>query len=72
MLSPQLRAEANAWLIDYNHHRANHGAFMHGRTPALLATHKPHDPPPQDPPVTSTPGQRELVIACRHDRLVLT
>jgi len=37
----QLRSEANAWLIDYNHHRANHGAFMQGRTPAaVLATHQ--------------------------------
>lgn len=37
----QLRAEADAWLIDYNHRRANHGAFMAGRTPAsVLATHK--------------------------------
>jgi transposase InsO family protein len=37
----QLRAEADAWLIDYNHRRANHGDFMHGRTPAqVLAEHR--------------------------------
>lgn len=37
----QLRAEADAWLIDYNHRRANHGDFMRGRTPAqVLAEHR--------------------------------
>lgn len=37
----QLRAEADAWLIDYNHRRANHGDYMHGRTPAqVLQGHK--------------------------------
>ena len=37
----QLRAEADTWLIDYNHRRANHGDFMQGRTPAqALQEHK--------------------------------
>jgi len=37
----QLRVEADSWLIDYNHRRANHGNFMHGRTPAqVLQEHK--------------------------------
>ena len=37
----QLRAEAAAWLLDYNHRRANHGDFMRGRTPAqALAQHR--------------------------------
>jgi transposase InsO family protein len=30
----QLRSEADAWLIDYNHRRRNHGDYMRGRTPA--------------------------------------
>jgi transposase InsO family protein len=30
----QLRVEADAWLIDYNHRRRNHGDYMRGRTPA--------------------------------------
>lgn len=34
----QLRAEATAWLIDYNHHRPNHGAYMRSRTPAAVLT----------------------------------
>ena len=37
----QLRSEADAWLIDYNHRRRNHGDFMRGRTPAqVLREHK--------------------------------
>jgi transposase InsO family protein len=32
----QLRAEADAWLIDYNHRRRNHGDYMRGRTPAQV------------------------------------
>lgn len=37
----QLRSEANAWLIDYNHRRRNHGDFMRGRTPAqVLREHR--------------------------------
>lgn len=37
----QLRAESDAWLIDYNHRRANHGDYMRGRTPAqVLAEHR--------------------------------
>lgn len=37
----QLRAEADTWLIDYNHRRRNHGEFMNGRTPAqVLREHK--------------------------------
>ena len=32
----QLRAEADAWLVDYNHRRANHGDYMRGRTPAVV------------------------------------
>lgn len=37
----QLRAEADAWLIDYNHRRVNHDDFMRGRTPArVLAEHR--------------------------------
>lgn len=38
----QLQAEADAWLITYNHHRRNHGDYMAGRTPAhALDTLKP-------------------------------
>ena len=29
----QLQAEADAWLIRYNHRRKNHGDYMRGRTP---------------------------------------
>ena len=29
----QLRAEVDSWLITYNTRRANHGDYMHGRTP---------------------------------------
>ena len=37
----QLRAEADTWLVDYNHRRRNHGDFMRGRTPAqVLREHK--------------------------------
>jgi transposase InsO family protein len=37
----QLRAEANTWLIDYNHRRPNHGDYMHGRTPTqVLQEHR--------------------------------
>jgi transposase InsO family protein len=37
----QLQAEADSWLIGYNHRRRNHGEFMRGRTPAqVLAGHK--------------------------------
>lgn len=32
----QLRAEADTWLLDYNHRRANHGDYMRGRTPAAV------------------------------------
>jgi transposase InsO family protein len=32
----QLRTEADAWLISYNHRRANHGDYMRGRTPAAV------------------------------------
>ncbi len=36
----QLQAAADAWLITYNHHRRNHGDYMHGRTPhQVLTTH---------------------------------
>ena len=36
----QLRAEADTWLIGYNHRRRNHSAYMRGRTPAeVLATY---------------------------------
>ena len=36
----QLHAEADSWLIGYNHRRRNHSHYMRGRTPAqLLATH---------------------------------
>lgn len=41
----QLQAQANAWLTDYNNHRANHGNYMAGRTPQqLLDTHQPQSP----------------------------
>jgi transposase InsO family protein len=37
----QLQAEANAWLITYNHRRRNHGDYMRGRTPhEILDNHK--------------------------------
>ena len=37
----QLRAEADAWLIGYNHRRRNHSDYMRGRTPAqVLATYR--------------------------------
>jgi transposase InsO family protein len=29
----QLQAEADAWLVTYNHRRRNHGDYMRGRTP---------------------------------------
>jgi transposase InsO family protein len=32
----QLQAEADTWLIRYNHRRRNHGAYMRGRTPAQM------------------------------------
>ena len=36
----QLQAEADAWLIHYNHRRRNHSDYMRGRTPRqVLATH---------------------------------
>jgi transposase InsO family protein len=39
----QLQAEADAWLITYNHHRRNHGAYLAGRTPAhMLDTRHPN------------------------------
>ena len=38
----QLQAEADAWLIHYNHRRRNHGDYMRGRTPAeILDSHRP-------------------------------
>lgn len=38
----QLHAEADTWLIRYNHHRRNHGDYMAGRTPkAMLDNLKP-------------------------------
>jgi transposase InsO family protein len=37
----QLQAEADAWLITYNHRRRNHGDYMRGRTPReILDSHK--------------------------------
>ncbi len=37
----QLQAEADAWLITYNHRRRNHGDYMRGRTPhEILDNHK--------------------------------
>ena len=37
----QLQAEADAWLITYNHRRRNHGDYMRGRTPQeILDNHK--------------------------------
>jgi transposase InsO family protein len=37
----QLRAELDSWLVTYNNRRANHGAFMRGRTPRqVLDTHR--------------------------------
>jgi transposase InsO family protein len=37
----QLQAEADAWLITYNHRRRNHGHYMSGRTPhEILDNHK--------------------------------
>jgi transposase InsO family protein len=35
----QLRAEADAWLIDYNHRRPNHGDYMRGRRPIDVLNH---------------------------------
>jgi transposase InsO family protein len=32
----QLQAEADAWLIRYNHRRKNHGDYMRGRTPKAV------------------------------------
>ena len=32
----QLQAEADAWLIRYNHRRKNHGDYMRGRTPRAV------------------------------------
>ncbi len=37
----QLQAEADAWLITYNHRRRNHSDYMRGRTPhETLDNHK--------------------------------
>src|ERR1035437_1148973 len=37
----QLQAEADAWLVTYNHRRRNHGDYMRGRTPSqVLDNHK--------------------------------
>jgi transposase InsO family protein len=37
----QLQAEADAWLVTYNHRRRNHGDYMRGRTPSqILDNHK--------------------------------
>ena len=37
----QLQAEADAWLITYNHRRRNHGDYIRGRTPQeILDNHK--------------------------------
>jgi len=37
----QLQAEADAWLVTYNHRRRNHGDYMRGRTPhEVLDNHK--------------------------------
>ena len=37
----QLQAEADAWLITYNHRRRNHSDYMRGRTPhEILDNHK--------------------------------
>ena len=37
----QLQAEADAWLIGYNHRRRNHSDYMRGRTPhEILDNHK--------------------------------
>jgi transposase InsO family protein len=39
----QLQAEADAWLIGYNHRRRNHSDYMRGRTPAeILDSFRPH------------------------------
>jgi transposase InsO family protein len=41
----QLQAEADAWLIRYNHRRRNHSDFMRGRTPAeILDKHRKNRP----------------------------
>ena len=34
----QLQAEADAWLVRYNHRRKNHGDYMRGRTPTRSST----------------------------------
>ena len=61
----QLQAEADAWLITYNHRRRNHGDYMRGRTPhQILDNHRrtrQHDHQPQSPSVTSTLGPEGLV-----------
>jgi transposase InsO family protein len=37
----QLQAEADAWLITYNHRRRNHSDYMRGRTPhKILDNHR--------------------------------
>jgi len=39
----QLQAEADAWLVTYNHRRRNHGDYMRRRTPQeILDKHKKH------------------------------
>ena len=64
----QLQAEADAWLVTYNHRRKNHGDYMRGRTPtgrprqlqaeqsSMTIHHQP-----QRPSVTSTLGPEALV-----------
>jgi transposase InsO family protein len=40
----QLGAEAEAWLLTYNHRRRNHGDYMRGRSPKqVLDNHKRHN-----------------------------
>ena len=39
----QLQAQADAWLVRYNHRRRNHSDYMRGRTPAEILDHfRPH------------------------------
>ena len=61
----QLQAEADAWLITYNHRRRNHSDYMRGRTLTRSSTitrearqHDNHQP--QRPSVTSTRGPEGL------------
>ena len=68
----QLQAEADAWLITYNHRRRNHGDYMRGRTPQeILDNHKrtrQHDNhQPQSPLLVGVVGDAACAFVAVHE-----